>query len=217
MSEYAGFIYEWTNKIDNMKYIGAHTGKEDDGYIGGGKKFRSALREHGLVNFERKILEYVSDATKIKDRENYYLELFDVVDNDDYYNSSARSSGLRVKQPAKQLARSLCSVCEQRPVAVNYIKDDITHYRTKCDACLKKKKNPKPFVPRWKAAGYKKKMVCDCCGFKARWAAQMLVFHIDGNLAHNELKNLRSVCKNCEINIQHTDSVWKKGDLEPDN
>jgi hypothetical protein len=53
MSEYAGFIYEWTNKINNMKYIGAHTGREDDGYIGGGKRFRIALRECGLANFER--------------------------------------------------------------------------------------------------------------------------------------------------------------------
>jgi hypothetical protein len=217
MTKYAGFIYEWTNKINNMKYIGAHTGSEDDGYIGGGKRFRIALREHGFANFERKILEYVNDATKIKDRENHYLGLYDVVDDDTYYNSSSRSSGLRVKQPTKQVARSLCCVCEQRPVAVNYIKDDITHYRTKCDACLKKKKNPRPFVPRWKAAGYKKKMSCDCCGFKARWSAQMLVFHVDGNLAHNDLKNLRSVCKNCEINLQRSDSVWKIGDLEPDN
>lgn len=216
MAAYQGFVYEWTNKLNNMKYIGAHTGQEDDGYIGGGKKFRADLRIFGLANFERKILEYVEELDKIKDRENYYLELVDAADNPEYYNSTSRSSGLRHKKVVKQARRSVCGVCQQRPVAVNYTKDGITHYRTKCDACIKKKRNPKPFVPRWKASGYKKKMTCDCCGFNARWAAQTLVYHIDGNLAHNDLKNLRSVCKNCEVNLLKSDSTWKQGDLEPD-
>jgi len=216
MSGYAGFIYEWTNKINNMKYIGAHVGKEDDGYVGGGKKFQSALRQHGLANFERRILEHVGDANKIKDRENYYLELFDVVNNDAYYNSSTKSSGLRFKKSTKQSYRSLCSVCKQRPVAVNYIKDDITHYRTKCDACLKKKKTPKPFVPRWKQAGYVKKTVCDLCGFRAKYASQTLVYHIDGNLNNSAPKNLKTVCRNCEVGLSKSDSVWRAGDLQPD-
>lgn len=216
MSEYAGFIYEWTNKIDHKKYIGAHTGKEDDGYIGGGKKFRSALRQHGLENFERKILEYVVDAKKIKDRENHYLELFDVVENDGYYNSCAKSSGLRSKKIIKQPARSLCCVCEQRPVAVNYTKDNITHYRTKCDTCIKKKKYPKPFVPRWKSAGYNKKPTCDRCGFRARLSGQLLVYHVDGDLNNTSLRNLRTVCKNCVVEIARTEVTWRPGDLEPD-
>ena len=216
MLTYAGFIYEWTNKINNMKYIGAHTGKEDDGYIGGGKKFRTDLRKYGLINFERKILEYVHLFDKIKDRENYYLDLFDAKDNEQYYNSSSRSSGLKIKTVAKEKPRGFCCVCHQRPVAINYRKDEITHYRSKCDTCIKKKKNPKAFVPRWQERGYKKKMVCDRCGFRARYSAQILVYHLDGNLNHSDIKNLRSICRNCEIDIAKSDDVWRQGDLVPD-
>lgn len=216
MTDYQGFIYEWTNKTNNMKYIGAHTGKDDDGYIGGGKKFKDALRKFGLINFERKILEYVMDASKIKDRENYYLESVDAGDNEFYYNTARRSSGLRTREPAKQKKRGICCACQQRHVAVNYTKDGITHYRTKCDACLKKRKNPKPIEPRWKSTGYKKKMQCDRCGFKAKHAAQIMVYHVDGNLNNTNVKNLKSVCRNCEVELSKTDLPWRLGDLEPD-
>lgn len=213
---YQGFVYEWTNKLNGMRYIGAHTGQEDDGYIGGGKKFRADLRMYGLANFERKILEYVEDADKIKDRENYYLDLVDAAENPEYYNATSRSSGLRHKKVVKQEKRSICGVCQQRPVAVNYTKDGITHYRTKCDACIKKKRNPKPFVPRWKASGFKKKMSCDKCGFKARYSSQILVYHVDGDLNNTALKNLKCVCKNCVEELLRSDLPWRAGDLEPD-
>jgi hypothetical protein len=216
MNNHAGFIYEWTNKLNGMRYIGAHTGQDSDGYIGSGKKFREELRNHGLDNFERKILEYVSDTAKIKDRENYYLDLVDAANNKQYYNTSRKSSGLRNSKPITQPARSLCCACQQRPVAVNYTRDTITHYRTRCDACLKRKKNPKPYQPRWQASGYKKKMTCDRCGFRAQYTAQMLVYHVDGNLANSSVKNLKSICKNCEITINKSTLPWKPGDLSVD-
>ena len=60
--------YEWTNKVNKKKYIGAHTGSVDDGYIGGGSAFRQDLKQYGLTGFERKIIEYITDEKKIKDR-----------------------------------------------------------------------------------------------------------------------------------------------------
>jgi hypothetical protein len=65
--------------------------------------------------------------------------------------------------------------------------------------------------------GYKKKMVCDRCGFKARFSAQTSVYHVDGNLNNAVLKNLKTVCRNCEVEIQKTDVTWRRGDLEPDS
>lgn len=85
-----------------------------------------------------------------------------------------------------------------------------------CLQCLRKNKKQRVPVPKWQLAGYKKKSLCDCCGFRARWPAQTLVYYIDGNLSHNEHKNLRTVCKNCEINLSKTDSTWRPGDLAPD-
>ena len=62
---YSGFIYEWTNKLDGMKYIGSHKGTIDDGYTGSGKRFENARNKYGIENFERTILEYVEKEENI--------------------------------------------------------------------------------------------------------------------------------------------------------
>ena len=114
------------------------------------------------------------------------------------------------------MKRPLCQACQQRPCAVNYHKDNVPHYRSRCETCQRKNKGLKPREPNWQAAGYRKKMVCDRCGFKARYSAQMLVYHVDSNLNNCEAKNLKSVCRNCEVDLSKSDSVWRLGDLQPD-
>jgi hypothetical protein len=111
----------------------------------------------------------------------------------------------------------MCSACRQRPVAINYWRDQKPHYRSRCDVCIKRKRQPRAAVPRWRQSGYEKKMRCDCCGFRARYAAQIIVYHVDGDLNHNDAKNLKSVCQNCAVAINRGDSFWRPGDLEPDS
>ena len=112
--------------------------------------------------------------------------------------------------------RPLCPVCNQRPLAINCYRNGQTYYRSRCEHCIKKnKKLPTP-KPRWQSAGYKKKPACDKCGFKARYSAQLLVYHVDGNLHNSEVKNLKTLCLNCTEEIKRSDLPWKKGDLEPD-
>jgi hypothetical protein len=121
------------------------------------------------------------------------------------------------KGPAtKYPMRPICRACNQRPCAVNYIREDVTHYRSRCETCQRKNKGIKPREPRWKSAGYKKKPACDRCGFKARLASQLLVYHIDGDLNNANVRNLRTVCRNCVEEIARTEVTWRAGDLEPD-
>ena len=112
--------------------------------------------------------------------------------------------------------RPICQACGQRPCAVNYIREDVKHYRKRCETCARKNRGIRPREPRWKSAGYKKKMSCDRCGFRARYASQILVYHQDGNLNNAALKNLKSVCKNCVEELLRSDLPWRLGDLEPD-
>ena len=112
--------------------------------------------------------------------------------------------------------RPTCPACNQNLCAVNYIRGDKTHYRSRCDYCIKKGRRARIPTPRWKASGYKKKPTCDVCGFRAKYSAQLLVYHVDGNLHNNEVKNLKTVCLNCTIEIPRQDLPWKPGDLEPD-
>lgn len=214
--DYEGFIYEWTNKVNNKKYIGAHIGSDQDQYVGSGKQFLKDLKLHGTLNFERKILEYVKDKNKIKDRENYYLQLADAKDSPEYYNSSMRSSGLKINKTKTQPSRGTCPICNQRPVAVNLIRNDITYYRSKCETCIKKSKKIKPPVPRWELSGYKKKPTCDRCGFKAKYVGQLLVYHVDGNLNNSNLRNLKTICLNCVVEVKKSSLTWRPGDLEED-
>jgi hypothetical protein len=42
------------------------------------------------------------------------------------------------------------------------------------------------------------------------------VYHMDGNLNNSELRNLKSVCLNCGIEVTRSDLPWRRGDLEED-
>lgn len=106
--------------------------------------------------------------------------------------------------------RSLCPDCHSKPVAINYIRNGITYYRSKCDACIRKFAKIKPKPPLWVKAGYKKKPHCEKCGFVAVLPNDQLhVFHVDGNLKNVEWANLKTVCLNCQPVIYKSKLPWK--------
>ena len=114
------------------------------------------------------------------------------------------------------MMRPICKQCNRNPCLINYKRDDITHYRSMCDECGRKKVKQKPREPRWKKLGYKKKTACDLCGFKSLYPSQLTVFHIDGDLTNSVLSNLRSICLNCIEVVKKKEVTWKRGDLEVD-
>ena len=110
----------------------------------------------------------------------------------------------------------MCLSCNQRPRAVAYHKKGCIQYRRQCEYCIKRSRKIKPPDPKWKIAGYKKKTTCDRCGFRSKFSAQLVVYHVDGNLNNTALRNLKTVCQNCVIEIAKSDLPWQSGDLEPD-
>ena len=112
--------------------------------------------------------------------------------------------------------RPQCMACNQRPRAVAYHRADSIQYRRLCEHCIRRGKRIKPPVPRWQSAGYKKKPACDRCGFKSKYSSQLVVHHIDGNQNNTSLRNLKTVCQNCMIEVAKLDLPWRAGDLEPD-
>jgi hypothetical protein len=114
------------------------------------------------------------------------------------------------------LMRPLCLSCNQRFRAVAYHRHDRIQYRRLCEYCIRRGRKIKPLEPRWQAAGYKKKTTCDRCGFRAKYSVQLVVCHIDGNQNNNTLRNLKTVCQNCVLEIAKLDLPWRPGDLEPD-
>ena len=110
--------------------------------------------------------------------------------------------------------RPICNKCNKNFCAINYKKLGITHYRSICDECGRKRKKLSPFIPTWEKAGYIKKNICDLCGFKSLYSTQMTVYHIDGNLLNSEFINLRTICLNCVEVIKKKQPNWKRGDLQ---
>lgn len=109
--------------------------------------------------------------------------------------------------------RDLCKKCGQRPVAINYYKQGKPYYRSKCDHCAKGRTKERPL---WEKAGYKKKTICDRCGFTSKFLEQFNVYYVDGNLMNNRYTNLKSVCANCQRILYKLKLPWKQGDLKPD-
>lgn len=112
--------------------------------------------------------------------------------------------------------RPICKQCNKNVSAVNYIREGVTHYRSICDECGRKKNKLKPRSPNWEKSGYRKKSTCDSCGFHSIYHTQITVFHIDGSLENVSPNNLRSICLNCVEVIKKKEVIWKRGDLIPD-
>lgn len=97
----------------------------------------------------------------------------------------------------------VCKNCRNHPVTVNYNRNGKTYYRKICYYCIKKKKTEKEdFIQLLKRSGYKKKTICDRCGFKAKTTEQMEIYYKDNNKFNVMLNNLKSYCSNCIIEIR---------------
>lgn len=109
--------------------------------------------------------------------------------------------------------RKLCKKCQKRPVAVNYLKEGKTYYRSTCDHCARSRNDGNPL---WSLKGYVKKSVCDKCGFKSPHPDVFNVYFIDGDLSNCRYTNLKTVCANCQRTLQKEGVRWRQGDLRPD-
>lgn len=60
------FIYKTINLINGKYYIGAHsTCKENDNYLGSGKRLKRAIKKYGKQNFKREIVEYCDNIEEL--------------------------------------------------------------------------------------------------------------------------------------------------------
>lgn len=112
--------------------------------------------------------------------------------------------------------RKLCPTCKQSPVAINCYKNNKTYYRSQCDKCIRAGKKLPTQKRKWSKAGYKKKKICDRCGFRAKYSSQISVYHINSDLNDVSFYNLRSICLNCAEEIYKSGSTWTSEDLLPD-
>lgn len=113
--------------------------------------------------------------------------------------------------------RPLCQICFKNPAAINGYHGDKIYYRRRCNACIRRNRRLPRQQTLWEASGYRKRSVCDQCGFAARYSAQLVVYHVNGDLRDCDARNLRTVCLNCVVAVSKSDLPWRRGDLEADH
>lgn len=91
-----GFVYETTNKINGMKYIGKciyHRQNNWETYLGSGTYLKRAISKYGKENFIRTILEEAYSDEELNKLEEEYITRFDAVQSPQYYNIKSTSVG----------------------------------------------------------------------------------------------------------------------------
>jgi len=86
-------VYETVNKVNGKRYIGVHKCADyDDGYLGSGTAFKSALAKYGKANFYRVVLDTFDNADDALQLERE-LVTEEVVKSGIYYNLTIGGQG----------------------------------------------------------------------------------------------------------------------------
>ena len=86
-----GYIYLTTNTVNNKKYIGRRKSNVFLGnkYLGSGVHLKCAIEKYGKNNFSVQLIEEVNGSyNDLVERETYYINLYDAVNSDEFYNHS---------------------------------------------------------------------------------------------------------------------------------
>jgi protein-arginine kinase activator protein McsA len=109
------------------------------------------------------------------------------------------------------MIKKMCQICNKHQVTVNYVRNGKTYYRKICYHCIKQKnKNKDQATQLLKRSGYKKKTVCDRCGFKSKTPEQIRIHFRDQNSYNVSISNLRSYCFNCSIEVVNNPAADKQ-------
>lgn len=89
-----GYVYETTNLINGKKYIGQHKSKFfDTKYVGSGIILLEAIKKYGKENFKVKIIKECVDADELNQAEIFFINKYNAVDSENYYNIARGGEG----------------------------------------------------------------------------------------------------------------------------
>lgn len=116
------FIYKTTNLVNGKYYIGKYAGKRST-YLGSGIHLKSAIEKYGRKNFKRIVMEECNSLEQLSDREKYWIELFDAVNDPRSYNLTEGGQGgfshSTRAHYAANLDKKYGKTIEQPPHAIN--------------------------------------------------------------------------------------------------
>lgn len=106
-----------TNLINNKKYIGKHKSScFDEKYQGSGILLRRAFKKYGIGNFKTIILEKCDNHEELNQKEMYYIQKYNCVKSDDFYNLSFGGDGGDTRAWMDKNTRSQVSSGKNNPM-----------------------------------------------------------------------------------------------------
>jgi group I intron endonuclease len=110
------YVYMTTNLTNGKSYVGKHTGRLDDSYLGSGKHLNRAIQKYGKGNFKKVILEVCKNDEHAYEREVYWVEFYDAVKNPNFYNLMYGGEGFSSgeKNPMYGLTRPMSSETKRK-------------------------------------------------------------------------------------------------------
>lgn len=91
------YVYEITNLVNGMKYIGKRTCKcniEDDNYMSSSSLVKKAIKKYGINNFKKDIVFICNTEDEAYEKEEYYISLKNAVLDRKYYNLCGGGKGV---------------------------------------------------------------------------------------------------------------------------
>lgn len=156
--------------------------------------------EHQLkMAYALRMMSGISKGTKVINSKQYELsksiiyKIFQAVGKE-YQDEKTLQDNILTEYTdlSKVFERGTCKHCGIRPKAINYVKNNKTFYRSKCEICLSG--NNKFKIPAWKRDGYVKNKKCEQCGFLSKFTEQMTVI--------TEKKKYKTICLNCQVEVK---------------
>ena len=114
------YIYRNQILTTGRYYVGKHNGNNPS-YKGSGIEWKQDLKLY--KNIKTEILEYVDDISELNERELYWLNKLDVVNNPLYYNKTNKSYGVCKTEEHTKIKQSLAS--PKRKKIIQYSLDGI--------------------------------------------------------------------------------------------
>ena len=82
-----GYIYITTNLVTGMKYIGKHKSYVyHNWYVGSGALIKRDIAKYGKKQFHADILEECETIEELNEREKYWIEYYNAVEDPNFYN-----------------------------------------------------------------------------------------------------------------------------------
>lgn len=81
-----------TNLVNGKKYIGKDV-MNNKYYLGSGLLLKKAFKKYGIHNFKKEILAYAENLEELDKLEVYYINLYNALDDNTFYNLSPGGTG----------------------------------------------------------------------------------------------------------------------------